>query len=63
MLAELAEAKNDAAAKQVLKDAVEYVADETITGMPRESADYDMDFERFSAFRMKIRRELERLFP
>ena len=63
MLDELAEAKNDAAAKQVLKQAVNYVAGETITGMPRESADYDMDFEHFSEFRLKIRKELERLQP
>lgn len=61
MLRELAEAKNDAAAQQVLKEAVDYVAGETITGMPRESADYDMDFATFSSLRLKIREALERL--
>ncbi|MBX3178480.1 MAG: PQQ-like beta-propeller repeat protein [Candidatus Hydrogenedentes bacterium] len=63
MLSELAEVRNDAAAKAVLKEAVDYVAGETITGMPREAADYDMDFARFSELRSKIRLELERLWP
>ena len=40
---------------------MDYVAGETITGMPRESADYDIDFAKFSEFRLKIRKELERL--
>jgi hypothetical protein len=62
LLSELADAADDEEAKQVIKEAVDYVAGVTITGMPRESADYDLDFEAFSAMRLKIRGALERLY-
>lgn len=61
MLRELADAKGDAAAKADIDDAVSYVASECITGMPREAADYDMDFAVLMKHRTAIRTALERL--
>ncbi|MBI2432242.1 MAG: VCBS repeat-containing protein [Candidatus Hydrogenedentes bacterium] len=61
MLQELATRKNDAAALQVLDDAVNYVASETIIGMPLPAGDYDVDFQTFQEHRQKIREALERL--
>lgn len=61
----LLEAKADesgnAEAQKALDDAVAYVASRTITGMPREAADYDLDFGEFQQHRMAVRRALERL--
>ena len=54
-------AKGDAAAKADIDDAVSYVASECITGMPREAADYDMDFAVLMKHRTAIRTALERL--
>ena len=61
LLKERAEAANDASALAVVHDAVAYVASECITGMPREAADYDMDFVTFMGHRAAIRVALERL--
>jgi len=61
MLRDLADATGDAAAKAVIDDAVGYVASECITGMPREAADYDMDFAVLMKHRAAIRAALERL--
>jgi outer membrane protein assembly factor BamB len=61
MLRNLANAKGDAAAKSAIDEAVGYVASECITGMPREAADYDMDFAVLMKHRAAIRAALERL--
>jgi outer membrane protein assembly factor BamB len=61
LLRDLAEEKSDADAKKVLEQAVAYVAGETITGMPREAADYDFDYSVFMGHRKAIRDGLERL--
>ena len=61
MLRDLADAKGDAAAKAAIDDAVSYVASECITGMPREAANYDMDFAILMTHRAAIRAALERL--
>jgi hypothetical protein len=61
MLRDLAEAKNDVAAKAVIDEAIAYVASKCITGMPREAADYDMDFATLMKHRAAIRAALERL--
>jgi hypothetical protein len=61
MLRDLADAEGDAAARAVIDDAVAYVASECITGMPREAADYDMDFAVLMKHRAAIRTVLERL--
>ncbi len=61
MLRELAEAKSDAAARTIVDEAIAYVASECITGMPREAADYDMDFATLMMHRQRIRAALERL--
>jgi outer membrane protein assembly factor BamB len=51
----------DAAGQQALDDAVAYVAGRAITGMPREAADYELDFATLSEHRLRIREALERL--
>ncbi len=62
-LRDLAEAKGDEAAKKVLDEAVAHVASEALTGMPREAADYDLDYAALMAHRLRIRKALERLHP
>ncbi|MFH1739704.1 MAG: FG-GAP-like repeat-containing protein [bacterium] len=61
LLRDQAEAKNDAEAKKCLEDAVAYVAGRAITGMPREAADYDLDYPTLMEHRSRIRKALERL--
>ena len=61
MLRELADAKGDASAKADIEVAVSYVASECLTGMPREAADYDMEFAVLMKHRAAIRAALERL--
>ena len=61
VLRDLVQETSDEEAKRVLEDAVGYVADTTITGMPREAADYELDFATFMEHRERIRKTLERL--
>jgi hypothetical protein len=60
-LSDLVEETGDEKAKEVLDNAVAYVAEKTITGMPREAADYEIDFTDFMEHRKRIRETLERL--
>lgn len=54
-------AKGDARAEKAIKDAVDYVVSQSLTGMPREAAPYDFDYATFMQHRQKIREALERV--
>jgi hypothetical protein len=61
ILRELATEKNDQDAQAVFEKAVTSVASQAITGMPREAAEYDLDFGELMDHRMRVRQALERL--
>ena len=51
--------KGDAEATAVLQAASDFMANRTITGMPREAADYDLDYATLMEHRINIRDALE----
>ena len=59
MLEAKAGESGNAEARTALDDAVAFVAGRTITGMPREAADYDLDFVEFQKHRVAVRQALE----
>ncbi len=61
LLRDWAEGRNDAEASKLLDTVVADVATTAYTGMPREAADYDLDFRTFQEHRARIREALERL--
>jgi outer membrane protein assembly factor BamB len=62
-LQRLTQEQGDTEAAAILQDASDFMADRTITGMPREAAPYDVDYGGFMQHRGNIRRALERLKP
>ena len=50
----------DPVAQALLDEATAYVEKTAFTGMPREAADYDLDYARFMQYREKIRHALEK---
>lgn len=61
LLREESEASGDRKSLEAIQRAVQFVADRTITGMPREAAAYDLDFEAFMVHRQALRTAAERL--
>jgi outer membrane protein assembly factor BamB len=61
MLQDLLAEKPDDQAQKVLDEAIAFVVKETLTGMPREAADYDFDYSEFMNHRTAIREALERV--
>jgi outer membrane protein assembly factor BamB len=61
LLKERAETADDAEALRTIEEAVAHVAGEALTGVPREAADYDLDYAALMEHRAQLRAALERV--
>lgn len=61
LLREKLEQRPDPTIESLLSEATTYVETTAFTGLPREAADYDLDFSKFMKYRERIRDALEQL--